>query len=106
MRGELYVDDGETFEFAGGGFVHRRFVFDGKELSSVSLGGRFWEKYDVVISQIEITGLAATAKKIVREDGSEVKFAVRDGVTTVLRLNALVKEDFSLLTADASLSIF
>ncbi|KAJ4373594.1 glucosidase II [Didymella sp. IMI 355093] len=28
--GTLYIDDGETFDYQGGAFIHRRFSFDGK----------------------------------------------------------------------------
>lgn len=34
-EGELYTDDGKSFEFAQGAYIHRRFVFsDGKLTSS------------------------------------------------------------------------
>uniref|UniRef100_A0A7N0TZF4 Probable glucan 1,3-alpha-glucosidase n=1 Tax=Kalanchoe fedtschenkoi TaxID=63787 RepID=A0A7N0TZF4_KALFE len=37
-EGELYIDDGKSFEFAKGGFIHRRFVFsDGKLTSSAAV---------------------------------------------------------------------
>ncbi len=37
-EGSLYVDDGETFDFQQGAFIHRRFVFEPKEgLRSVDL---------------------------------------------------------------------
>ncbi|KAI1982319.1 glucosidase II [Ophidiomyces ophidiicola] len=37
-EGELYVDDGETFDYQGGAIIHRRFVFDKFALSSEDLG--------------------------------------------------------------------
>ncbi|KAK0615927.1 glycosyl hydrolases family 31-domain-containing protein [Bombardia bombarda] len=36
-EGELYVDDGDSFEFEQGQYVHRRFVFDAAEGSIVSV---------------------------------------------------------------------
>ena len=37
-KGSLYVDDGETFDFQQGAFIHRQFVFEPKEgLRSVNL---------------------------------------------------------------------
>ena len=39
-EGTLYVDDGESFEYQDGGFIHRKFVFDGpsQKLVSTNLG--------------------------------------------------------------------
>jgi alpha 1,3-glucosidase len=41
-EGDLYVDDGDSFEFQDGQYIHRRFVFDGaaKSLTSVDFEGR------------------------------------------------------------------
>jgi mannosyl-oligosaccharide alpha-1,3-glucosidase len=37
-EGSLYVDDGETFNFEKGAYIHRRFVFDDSGLRSSDLG--------------------------------------------------------------------
>ncbi|ORY19326.1 glycosyl hydrolases family 31-domain-containing protein [Clohesyomyces aquaticus] len=39
-EGTIYVDDGETFEYQQGGYIHRRFSFDGSKgfLTSVNIG--------------------------------------------------------------------
>jgi alpha 1,3-glucosidase len=41
-EGDLYVDDGDSFDFERGQYIHRRFVFDGaaKSLVSVDAEGR------------------------------------------------------------------
>jgi mannosyl-oligosaccharide alpha-1,3-glucosidase len=36
-EGSLYIDDGETYDFQKGAFVHRRFVFDGSSLRSENM---------------------------------------------------------------------
>ncbi|KAH7566935.1 hypothetical protein ACOSP7_023641 [Xanthoceras sorbifolium] len=36
-EGELYVDDGKSFEFLQGAFIHRRFVFSKGQLTSVNM---------------------------------------------------------------------
>lgn len=36
-EGSLYLDDGETFDYQKGGFIHRRFVFDGLSLISENI---------------------------------------------------------------------
>ena len=35
--GELYVDDGETFDYQNGAYIHRKFTFDGSSLSSADV---------------------------------------------------------------------
>lgn len=37
-EGSLYVDDGETFDYEKGAYIHRRFVFDGLCLKSENIG--------------------------------------------------------------------
>ncbi|KAJ5786039.1 uncharacterized protein N7503_011251 [Penicillium pulvis] len=37
-EGTLYVDDGETFDYERGGYIHRRFLFRDSTLSSEDLG--------------------------------------------------------------------
>jgi mannosyl-oligosaccharide alpha-1,3-glucosidase len=39
-EGELYIDDGETFEYQKGAYVHRKFVLEDKVLSSKRMGKR------------------------------------------------------------------
>jgi len=36
-EGELYVDDGKSFDFKHGAYIHRRFVFADGKLTSVNL---------------------------------------------------------------------
>jgi alpha 1,3-glucosidase len=47
-QGTLYLDDGETFEYEKGAYIHRRFSFDGKRnsLTSTNLGERATVKTD------------------------------------------------------------
>lgn len=40
-EGELYVDDGKSFEFKHGAYIHRRFVFSDGKLTSVNLAPTF-----------------------------------------------------------------
>ncbi|KAK4122274.1 glycoside hydrolase family 31 protein [Parathielavia appendiculata] len=41
-EGDLYVDDGDSYQYQSGQYIHRRFIFDGaaKSLSSVDAEGR------------------------------------------------------------------
>ena len=36
-EGDLYVDDGESYDYLSGAFVHRRFIFSGGRLESVDI---------------------------------------------------------------------
>lgn len=54
-QGTLYLDDGETFEYEKGAYIHRRFSFDGKRqsLTSSNLGGRATVKTDNYLKSME-----------------------------------------------------
>jgi alpha 1,3-glucosidase len=40
-QGSLYIDDGETFDYQQGAYIHRKFIFDKptKALTSINIGG-------------------------------------------------------------------
>lgn len=75
-EGELYVDDGESFDFEKGVYIHRRFVFDGAKatLTSTDYEGRDtsaiaaiekgspWMKgmRDVLINKVVLVGVPAS----------------------------------------------
>ncbi|KAI1932854.1 glucosidase II [Ophidiomyces ophidiicola] len=80
-EGELYVDDGETFDYQGGAIIHRRFVFDKLALSSENLGisGIKTAKYlksmaEVRVEKIIVVGAPAEWKDkstvLVQEDAT------------------------------------
>ncbi|KAH7135003.1 glycosyl hydrolases family 31-domain-containing protein [Dendryphion nanum] len=53
-EGTLYVDDGETFEYQHGAYIHRRFAFDGKRnaLTSTNLGDRATVRTDAYLKKM------------------------------------------------------
>jgi alpha 1,3-glucosidase len=62
-KGELYVDDGDSFHYEQGAYIHREFEFSNGVLESKNLGtkGKLTEKYlksmkDVVVERIVIVG--------------------------------------------------
>lgn len=65
-EGELYVDDGKSYDFENGAYIHRRFVFsDGKLVSSKiapSKSGKQLFSSDCVIERIILLGLRSGAK--------------------------------------------
>jgi alpha 1,3-glucosidase len=99
-KGDLYIDDGETFDYARGAYVHRKFVFTDNMLQSVPFATRttaqFVQTFDVVIELIQIAGLRATPRRIVQTKRGEVMFTVDGGVVSIRKPMLLVKDDFQL----------
>ncbi|MQL90677.1 hypothetical protein Taro_023279 [Colocasia esculenta] len=65
-EGELYVDDGKSFDYELGAYIHRRFTFSNQILSSSSIAPLSSSKKfssDCVIERIIILGLPAGAKR-------------------------------------------
>ncbi|XP_058070690.1 probable glucan 1,3-alpha-glucosidase [Magnolia sinica] len=65
-EGELYVDDGKSYDFEHGAYIHRRFLFSDGKLTSSSIGpanaGEKRFSSDCVIERIIILGLLPRAK--------------------------------------------
>jgi alpha 1,3-glucosidase len=95
-EGEVYVDDGESFEFVNGGFVHRRFEFDGKVLVGTSVVQGSVQKHDVLIEQIRIVGLSRQPRSIVEARGTKLRFDWEDEILTIHRPQILVGQDFKI----------
>lgn len=87
--GELYVDDGETFDFESGAYIHRAFEYSSSSntLSSKDIGtkGKLTDKYlksmvNVVVEKVIIVGApSAWASKRnveVEQDGKKVQVSL------------------------------
>ncbi|CAN6459214.1 unnamed protein product [Victoria cruziana] len=59
-EGELYIDDGKSYEFQQGAYIHRRFIFSGGKLTSINIAGAKSGKKDFttecVIERIILLG--------------------------------------------------
>lgn len=59
-EGELYVDDGKSFDFLRGAFIHRRFVFSNGQLKSINLAptapGKTQFSSECIIERIILLG--------------------------------------------------
>jgi alpha 1,3-glucosidase len=55
-EGELYVDDGETFDYQQGAYIHRRFKFSGSTLESEDIGtsGRKTSQYLKTMTPVRV----------------------------------------------------
>lgn len=72
-EGELYVDDGESFDYASGAYIHRQFTLTDKKLTSTNAGrkpkaGSAYRKSmkDIRIERIIVVGVPKrfTGKKV------------------------------------------
>jgi alpha 1,3-glucosidase len=95
--GSLYVDDGETFDFESGAYIHRQFTFSGSTLSSEDIGskGKKTAEYlkamaEVRVEKVIIVGAPAEwqekASATVTKDGGKSEtpaalhwYAAQDG---------------------------
>jgi alpha 1,3-glucosidase len=88
--GELYLDDGETYNFQTGAFTHRRFTFSSNTLSSVSLhpSSNFPLASELRVERIIIRGLSAPPTKVTKtENGTseELSFQVDQVGQVIIR---------------------
>ncbi|KAI9114330.1 hypothetical protein K1719_014558 [Acacia pycnantha] len=74
-EGELYIDDGSSFDFLQGAYIHHRFVFANGKLTSVNLApaslGSARYHSNAVIERIILLGYSSRAKNALIEPSSE-----------------------------------
>ncbi|XP_057970208.1 probable glucan 1,3-alpha-glucosidase [Malania oleifera] len=74
-EGELYVDDGKSFEFGQGAYIHRRFVFSNGILTSSNVAattsGKPQFSTDCVIERIILLGHSNRAKNALIEPSNQ-----------------------------------
>ncbi|KAJ8563163.1 hypothetical protein K7X08_031615 [Anisodus acutangulus] len=109
-EGELYVDDGKSFEFKQGAFIHRRFTFsNGKLISSnvaPSTAGRSnIFSSECTVERIILLGLSPGAKTALIEPGNkqvEIELGPlfiqenRGSVLTIRKPNVRITDDWSI----------
>ncbi|KAH7315741.1 hypothetical protein KP509_21G063300 [Ceratopteris richardii] len=107
-EGELYMDDGNTFDFAEGAFIHRKFIFSQGCLTSVAINSQKSRKKFISSSMIErivILGLELpiTTHATVEPHNRRVELEVgpsllRSGMQSnayiIRKPNVLVSEDW------------
>ncbi|KAK1293326.1 hypothetical protein QJS10_CPB17g00025 [Acorus calamus] len=72
-EGELYIDDGKSYNFENGAYIHRRFVFSNGKLTSTSIApantkGKF--SSDCVVERVILMGLPRWGKNALVEPGN------------------------------------
>ena len=55
-EGELYVDDGKSFDYEHGAYIHRKFIYENGALRSEDLGtkGKLTDKYAKKMEKVRI----------------------------------------------------
>ncbi|KAF2436767.1 putative alpha glucosidase II, alpha subunit [Tothia fuscella] len=83
-QGELYIDDGESFDYESGAYIHRKFIFENGILRSEDIGkkgkltGQYVKKMDAVrVERVIVVGgpgeWKGKSKVKVSREGKEVK---------------------------------
>jgi mannosyl-oligosaccharide alpha-1,3-glucosidase len=112
-EGELYVDDGKSYDYQQGAFIHRRFVFADNKLTSFNIepDNLANKKFttECVVERIIILGLSAGTKKAIIEPGNlEVEIesgpiSLRSGSSlvapTIRRPNVRITDDWTIKIA-------
>ncbi|KAH9625857.1 hypothetical protein KSS87_009966 [Heliosperma pusillum] len=109
-EGELYVDDGKTFEFQRDAYIHRRFIFSDGKLTSLNMApsgnnGRLFSS-DCVIERIIILGLSSRPKSALIEPANN-EAVIEMGpllvhrpqiaqVLTIRRPNVRISDDWTI----------
>ncbi|KAK7282257.1 hypothetical protein RIF29_10900 [Crotalaria pallida] len=108
-EGELYIDDGSSFNFLHGSYIHRRFIFANGKLTSVDLApassGNHYPT-NTVIERIILLGHASGSKNALIEPSNQkvdielgplwVQRARSPAVVTVRKPNVRVADDWTV----------
>jgi alpha 1,3-glucosidase len=107
-KGELYVDDGDSFEYEQGAYIHRVFQYSNDILESKNIGtkGKLTDKYlksmkDVVVERIIIVGAPASwTGKSSLKGGEELEYHAAEGGkaawATVKKPGVKIGEDWKI----------
>ncbi|XP_009609691.1 probable glucan 1,3-alpha-glucosidase [Nicotiana tomentosiformis] len=108
-EGELYIDDGKSFEFKQGAFIHRRFTFSKGKLTSSNAAPSSAENdrfsSECTVERIILLGLSPGAKTALVEPGNrkvEIELGPlfiqgnRGSVLTIRKPNVRIAGDWSI----------
>lgn len=108
-EGELYIDDGKSFEFKQGAFIHRRFVFSDGKLTSLNVGpiASSSTKFssNCFIERIILLGHSGAKSALVEPENRKVDIELgplhflkgrRTSVLTIRKPNLLIRDDWTV----------
>ncbi|XP_071696855.1 probable glucan 1,3-alpha-glucosidase [Rutidosis leptorrhynchoides] len=110
-EGEIYIDDGKSYDFKQGGYIHRRFIFSNGKLTSVnlaatsaSLGTKFLS--DCTIERIILLGYSPKPKRARIEPSNhitdvelgplQIRSGFKSSVLTIRKPNVRVSDDWTI----------
>lgn len=99
--GEIYIDDGHTYNYSvNNAKIYRRVSFDGQILTSTEIeqsnrDSDFFNEYSATIELIKIGGLEKMPTAIKTQDGLELDILTEDGVLQITT-SLDMKYDFTL----------
>lgn len=109
-EGELYVDDGKSFEFMQGAYIHRRFIFSDGKLTSTNLGPKNADKNkfssECVVERIILIGIPTGKKSALIEPSNDnvdielgpiqLHTGKAPAVATIRRPNVRIADDWTI----------
>lgn len=109
-EGEVYLDDGKSFEFQHGAYIHRRFTYSNGRLTSsnkasATLGGRKFASQSTV-ERIILLGLSPEPKTALVEPGNHkvdiergpllLRGGTGSSVLTIRKPNVNIADDWTI----------
>lgn len=99
--GELYIDDGHSFDYLKNEYIHNKYIFENNELKSINLGesnkeSDFYLNNSETINKIQITGLQKIPKTITSSTNNPIHFEDIDGVLNI-EAELPIKEEWKLI---------
>ncbi|GAB4835536.1 Probable glucan 1,3-alpha-glucosidase [Ancistrocladus abbreviatus] len=109
-EGELYIDDGKSFEFQRGAYIHRRFIFSNGRLTSLNLAPMTKDRRlftsDCVVERIILLGHPTGPKSALIEPANRkteielgplhARRSQRPSVLTIRKPNVRIAEDWTI----------
>ena len=100
-KGELYLDDGMTYQSFNGDLIHRRFTYGDGVLSNRNIEttkgkGEFFDKYKAKIERIKVVGLDRKPTTVRDQKENEFETEYIYHVLIVHRVDLPIKEDWSI----------
>jgi alpha 1,3-glucosidase len=99
-KGELYVDDGESYEYKNGKYILQQFTFDGKVLSGINQVKPSGEKYEKVsVEKIIFIGLNNKSKQaMISQDGQQwtAEIQAQNGETIIRNPRMQIGSDWTV----------
>ncbi|VFR00990.1 unnamed protein product [Cuscuta campestris] len=109
-EGELYIDDGRSFDFLGGAYIHRRFIFSRGTLTSLNLAPSSATKKfssECTVERIILLGLSSPGPKSALVEPGDKKLQIESGplllragaplsAITIRKPNVRVADDWSI----------